>query len=174
MKIYNRINRQIRATELRVIGEEGENFGVISLEEALSLAKEKNLDLVEISPNAIPPVAKITDYGRFQYAEKKKLKEAKTKSHVVEVKSLQVKIGTDDHDLLLKASKASEWLKEGHRVKLNLFLPGRSKYLNKPFLKERIERMLKLLTENYKIAEEAKASLKGMTMVIEKDNKPKI
>jgi len=85
-----------------------------------------------------------------------------------------VKIGTDDHDLLLKASKASEWLKEGHRVKLNLFLPGRSKYLNKPFLKERIERMLKLLTENYKIAEEAKASLKGMTMVIEKDNKPKI
>jgi len=174
LKIYNRINRQIRAGELRVIGEEGENFGVISLEEALRLAKEKNLDLIEISSNSIPPVAKIADYGRFQYAEKKKLKEAKTKSHVVEVKSLQVKIGTDDHDLLLKAEKASEWLKDGHRVKLNLFLPGRSKYMNKTFLKERIERMLKLLTENYKIAEEAKASLKGMTMVIEKDNKPKI
>lgn len=126
------------------------------------------LDLVEISPNAVPPIAKIVDYGKFLYAENKKQKSIKSKTHIVEVKSLQIKVGTGDHDLNLKAQKASAWLKEGHRVKIDLFLPGRAKYMNEAFLKERMERVFKLIPENFKIAEEPKKSPKGLTAVIER------
>lgn len=158
----------IRARELRVIGANDENLGVISLEEALAAAKEAGTDLVEISPNAKPPVAKITDYGKFLYEQKKKKKAAKAKVHNVEVKNIQVKIGTDGNDLNIKAKRASEWLAEGHRIKLDLFLPGRTKYMDDAFLLTRIDRFLKLLTEEYKVADPAKKSPKGRTMIIEK------
>ncbi|MEO8637520.1 MAG: translation initiation factor IF-3 [Candidatus Taylorbacteria bacterium] len=168
MNTRTRINHQIRAAELRVIGSEGENLGVISLQEALKKADEVGLDLIEISPNATPPVAKIMDYGKFQYTENKKLKVARAKSPSVETKTIQVKIGTGEHDLELKAKKAGEWLKEGHRVKIDLFLIGRSKYMDFQFLKERMGRVLKLITEEYKIADSPKKSPKGLSVVIEK------
>lgn len=158
---------QIKARELRVIGPKGENFGVISLTEALKKSEEFGLDLIEISPNANPPVAKIADFGKYQYEENKKLKQAKSKSHSVEVKSIQVKLGTGDHDLALKAKKTSEWLTEGNRVKIDLFLPGRSKFLDEKFLKERLDRMLKLLTVDYKSAPPTK-SPKGLTIIVER------
>lgn len=163
-----RVNHQIKTPELRVIGPDGGNFGVISLDEALKRATEAGLDLIEISPNATPPVAKIMDYGKFQYDDNKKQKLAKAKSHTVEVKNIQVKVGTGDHDLALKAKKASEWLAEGNRVKIDLFLPGRTKYMNIDFLKERMDRVLKLITIEYKIADAPKKSLKGLTAIIER------
>ncbi|MFA6340685.1 MAG: translation initiation factor IF-3 [Candidatus Paceibacterota bacterium] len=168
MNIKARVNHQIRATELRVITDAGENLGIMSTSDALKKADELGLDLIEISPNAVPPIAKITDYGKFQYTEKKKQKDSKSKAQNVEVKSLQIKIATDEHDLIMKAAKASEWLKEGHRVKLNLFLSGRAKYLNKDFLQERIERLLKLITEEFRVAETPQKGPKGITMTIEK------
>lgn len=151
-----------------MIGPEGKNLGVISLNEALEKAQESGLDLIEISPNAKPPVAKIADFGKFQYEENKKQKAAKAKAKAVEVKNIQVKIGTGDHDLALKARKTAEWLSEGNRVKIDLFLPGRSKYLDKNFLKDRMDRLLRLISTEYKIAEPPKKSPKGMTMIIEK------
>lgn len=163
-----RINNQITAPELRVILEDGTNLGVISKSAALDKAREEGLDLIEISPKANPPVAKIMDYGKFVYAENKKLKAAKSKAHNVEVKNIQVKVGTGEHDLELKAKKASAWLKEGHRIKIDLFLPGRTKYMDKKFLAERMERVLKLMTEEYKIAEPPKPSPKGLTAIIER------
>lgn len=168
MANQHRINNFIRAENLRVIGPEGENLGVLSTREALAKAADLGLDLVEISPNAVPPIAKIVDYGKFLYSENKKQKTVKQKSHTVEVKSLQIKVGTGDHDLNLKAKKAGEWLKEGHRVKIDLFLPGRTKYMNEVFLKERLERVFKLIPEDFKIAEEPKKSLKGLTAIIER------
>jgi translation initiation factor IF-3 len=162
-----RINERISARELRVIGPKGENFGVITREEALKRAQELGFDLIEISPNANPPVAKIADVGKYLYEENKKQKRS-AKSHSVEIKTVQVKLGTGDHDLMLKAKKTSEWLSEGNRVKIDLFLPGRAKYLDEKFLKERLERMLKLLTLDYKIADSPKKSPKGMTAIIEK------
>lgn len=168
MSTFIRINNQIQATELRVILEDATNLGVLSFKDALDKARELGLDLIEISPKAVPPVAKIMDYGKFQYAENKKQKVAKAKQHTVEVKNVQVKVGTGDHDLELKAKKSSEWLAEGHRIKIDLFLPGRTKYMDLNFLKERLERMLKLITVEYRIAEEAKKSMKGLTIVIEK------
>ncbi len=163
-----RVNHQIRATEVRVIGAEGENLGVIPLSEALNRAHDAGFDLIEISPNAVPPVAKIMDFGKFQYEENKRAKVAKSKTHEVEVKSLQVKIGTGEHDLALKAKKASEWLAEGHRIKLELFLPGRAKYLDPKFLEERLERLLVLLTEKYKISEKPQKGPKGLSVIVER------
>ncbi len=170
MSAQIRINNQITAPELRVIMEDGSNLGVITFKEALDKARESGLDLIEISPKAVPPVAKIMDYGKFQYAENKKLKVAKTKAHTVEVKNIQVKVGTGDHDLELKAKKASSWLKEGNRIKIDLFLPGRTKYMDIKFLEERMARVLKLITEEYRIADPAKKSPKGLSIVIEKNN----
>ncbi len=163
-----RINHQIKAPQVRVIGSQGENFGILTISEALAKAHEAGLDLIEISPNAQPPVAKITDYGKFQYEENKKQKAAKAKAHTIEIKSLQIKIGTGEHDLELKAKKASEWLKEGQRIKIDLFLPGRSKYMDPKFLEERLQRVLAFITENYKIAEKPQKSPKGLTTIIEK------
>lgn len=164
-----RINNQIQAPELRVIGAKGENLGVLSFKDAIEEAKKAGLDLIEISPKANPPVAKIMDYGKFQYDENKKQKLAKAKAHTVEVKNIQVKVGTGEHDLSLKAKKASEWLKEGHRIKIDLFLPGRTKYMDVSFLKERMDRLLKLISENYKLDGEPKKSPKGLSVIIEKD-----
>ncbi len=167
-KLKNRINNEIRAKELRVIAHDNSNLGVISLSEALSVARESGLDLIEISPDANPPVAKIMDFGKYQYELKKRIQEQKKKVHQVEVKTLQVKIGTGEHDLELKAKKASAWLSEGHRIKLDLFLPGRAKYLDKNFLNERMERMLKFITVEYKVAQPPQKSPKGLTVVLEK------
>lgn len=163
-----RVNHQIKSPQVRVIGPEGENYGVLTISEALSKAHEAGLDLIEISPNANPPVAKISDFGKFQYEENKKQKAAKAKAHTIELKSLQIKIGTGEHDLELKAKKASEWLKEGQRIKIDLFLPGRSKYMDPKFLEERLQRVLAFITENYKIAEKPQKSPKGLTTIIEK------
>ena len=162
-----RINNFIKAPELRVITDDGENLGVIALAEALTQAKARNLDLIEISPNAVPPVAKIMDYGKFQYDEKKKQKVAKSRTQTSELKNVQVKIGTGDHDLDLKAKKASEWLKEGNRVKIDLYLVGRSKYMDLNFLKERMDRIMKLITTEYKVVVAPTKGLKGLSAIIE-------
>src|SRR3989344_7053906 len=98
-----RMNEGIRAREVRVIGPAGENFGILAIRDALAKAAEAGLDLIEISPNAQPPVAKITDYGKFKYEQKKKDKEVKSKAHVTETKESQVKIGTSEHDMHIKA-----------------------------------------------------------------------
>jgi translation initiation factor IF-3 len=163
-----RINHAIRAKELRVIGIHGENIGVISTEEALKIAENANLDLIEISPSAQPPVAKIMDYGKYQYELKKKAKEIKSKSHVTETKGVQIKIGTGEHDLNLKAKRTAEWLQEGHRVKIDLFLWGRYKYMEEVFLKERLDRFLKIIPTEYKIADEIKKSPKGFSATVER------
>ncbi len=151
-----------------MVGADGASLGVLSLEDALTHTKKAGLDLILISPQANPPVAKIMDYGKFQYELKKKQKEAKAKSHITETKSAQVKIGTGENDLNLKARRVSGWLKEGHRVKIDLFLWGRYKYMEFNFLKERLERFLNRITEDYKVASEIKKSPKGLTVVLER------
>jgi translation initiation factor IF-3 len=168
-----RINSQIRAKELRVITEDGDNLGVISTKEAISKAEEMGLDLIEISPKAKPPVAKIMDYGKYQYDTKKKAKEAKAKSHRTETKNVQIKVTTGEHDLGLKARRASEWLKDGHRIKVELYLRGREKGTKKDFQQERLERVLQLISTPFKIADEFKKGPKGLMVTIERDTKKK-
>lgn len=164
-----RVNEDIRSKELRIIDENGDNIGVLDRDEAIKRAIEAGFDLIEISPNANPPVAKIMDYGKYVYEQKKKQKEIKAKSHTTETKNVQVKIGTGEHDLELKAKRTNEWLKEGHRVKIDLYLRGRAKYMEKGFLEKRLERILNLVTEPHKIVDGPQKSPKGMTLIIEKE-----
>jgi translation initiation factor IF-3 len=168
LAIRVKINHQIKAPELRVITAEGENLGVITFGQAIKKAQELGLDLIEISPTAVPPVAKIMDYGKYSYEEKKKAKASRENTQVSELKIVQVKIGTGDHDLELKAKKVSEWLAEKNRVKIDLFLIGRSKYMDMKFLKERLERIMKLITVEFKVTQDITKGPKGLSLVIEK------
>lgn len=163
-----RINNQIRAKELRVLDSENKNLGLLSIKDALELAQSKDLDLIEISPNSNPPIGKIMNFGKYQYEASKKLKKSRAGAKPTETKSIQIKIGTGDHDLELKAKTASKWLKEGHRIKIELFLAGRAKYLDQKFLKERLDRVLHLITEDYKIADAYRKGPKGLMTTIER------
>jgi len=153
-----------------VISNEGVNLGILSIKEAQAQADSQGFDLIEISPNTNPPIVKIANFGKYQYEQNKKLKKAKAGSKTTETKAIQIKIGTGDNDLALKARRASEWLKEGHRIKVELFLSGRSKYMPDLFLKERLDRVLHLITENYKVSDAYKKGPKGPTITIEKSN----
>ena len=163
------INNEISARELRVIGAGGENLGVLSLVEALRAATQAGLDLIEISPSAVPPVAKIADYGRFEYERSKKEKIAKAKVKISETKEVQIKVGTGENDMLLKAKRAAEWLAEGHRVRAELFLKGRYKSMDEEFLKDRLNKFLTRIPYAFKLAEPIARSPKGLAGVIERD-----
>jgi len=163
------LNNEIRARELRVIGAQGENLGILPLSEALAAAKAAGLDLIEISPLAVPPVAKITDYGKFEYERSKKEKAVKAKATISETKEVQIKVGTGEHDMLLKAKKAAEWFAEGHRVRAELFLKGRYKGMDEAFLKERLIKFLERIPYAYRIAEPIEKSPKGFACVMERD-----
>lgn len=168
-----RINESIKVPEVRVVGADGENLGIMPTRDAFVKAQEAGFDLIEVSPKAKPPVARIADYGKYKYELKKKEKEIKSKSHTTETKVTQVKIGTGEGDLNRKAKKVGEWLTEGHRVKIDLFLWGRYKYMEFEFLKERVERFLAIVPESFKIADDIKKSPKGLTVVIEPDKSGK-
>ena len=163
------INQEIRARELRVIGAQGENLGVLPFEAALAAAKVAGLDLIEISPSAVPPVAKIADYGKFEYERGKKEKAVRAKAKVSETKEVQIKVGTGDNDMMLKARKAAEWLAEGHRVRAELFLKGRYKGMDEAFLKERLEKFLTRIPYGYRVADPVARSPKGFAGIIERD-----
>ena len=119
------INEQIRDKEVRVIGENGEQLGIMSSKEAQALADEAGVDLVKIAPNAQPPVVRIVDYGKFKYEQMKREKEAKKKQHVVEIKEIRLSPNIDTNDLNTKMNAAKKFLKDGDRVKVTLRFRGR-------------------------------------------------
>lgn len=121
----HRTNRMIRVPEVRLVGENIE-VGVYRTEEALRMAEEQGLDLVEISPNAAPPVCRIIDYNKFLYEKKKKEKEMKAKAHKSEVKEIRFTPNTDDHDFDFKAKHAEKFLKDGNKVKTYVQFKGRA------------------------------------------------
>jgi len=119
------MNDAIRSNELRVLGDDGEQFGIISRDEAMQIAEEKGLDLVLMSPDAKPPVAKIMDYGKHKYELEKKKKEAKKKQKKIEVKEVKFSCKIADNDINYKVKHAREFLEKGKHVKLRVFLRGR-------------------------------------------------
>ena len=121
----HRINRQIRVPQVRLIGVKCEQLGVVGTEEAIRMAQEAEVDLVEVAPAAQPPVCRLLDYGKFRYSKQKKEAEAKKKQHVTQLKELRVRPGTDDHDLERQLKKAHEFLSDGQRVKFTLRFRGR-------------------------------------------------
>jgi translation initiation factor IF-3 len=122
-----RINGRILASEVRIVGMEDEaSNGVFSLDEALRLAEQAGLDLVEIAPNAVPPVCRITEYTKFKYEQKKRDKENKSKQHVVVVKEIRFGPNTDEHDFNFKVKHAQKFLKDGNKVKAYVHFYGRT------------------------------------------------
>lgn len=119
------MNDRIRATEIRLIGAEGENLGVVSPAKAMSLADEAGLDLVEISPNAVPPVCKIMDFGKFKYEQQKKEAEARKKQKIIEIKEVKFRPGTDTNDYDVKMRNVFKFLENGDKVKITLRFRGR-------------------------------------------------
>lgn len=119
------INEQIRDKEIRLIGENGEQLGIMSPREALLLAQQADLDLVKIAPGAKPPVCKIIDYGKFRYEQARKEKEARKKQKVIEVKEVRLTPNIDTNDLNTKTNAARKFLEKGDKVKVNLRFRGR-------------------------------------------------
>jgi translation initiation factor IF-3 len=121
----HRTNRQIRVPQVRLIGLQGEQLGVVATEDALRMAQEAEVDLVEVAPTASPPVCRLLDYGKFRYSKQKKDAEAKKKQHVTQLKELRIRPGTDSHDVERQLKKAQEFLEDGQRVKFTLRFRGR-------------------------------------------------
>ncbi|KEO59239.1 translation initiation factor IF-3 [Thioclava indica] len=119
------MNGRIRSNEIRLIGAEGENVGVVTPREAMSMAEEAGLDLVEISPNADPPVCKIMDFGKFKYEQQKREAEARKKQHIIEIKEVKFRPGTDVHDYEVKMRNVIKFLENGDKVKVTLRFRGR-------------------------------------------------
>jgi len=120
-----RRNEQIRAREVRVIDDQGEQLGILSRNAAIDLAKERGLDLVEVAANAEPPVCKIMDYGKFKFEQSKKKQEAKRNATVVQVKEIKVRPKTDEHDYQTKLKHIRRFLEDGDRCKVTVFFRGR-------------------------------------------------
>ncbi len=119
------INEEIRAKEVRLIDADGTQVGIVPIKDALARAAEQNLDLVNISPNAAPPVCKIIDYGKFRYEQQKKTKEARKKQKTMEVKEIRLGIFTEDHDIATKAKLATKFLAGGDKLKITMRFRGR-------------------------------------------------
>ena len=120
-----RVNERIRAREVLVIDEDGTKLGVMPTREALNIAREKGLDLVEVSPNANPPVCRIMDYGKYKYQMQKKMHEAKKKQKTVEVKTVKVRPRTDEHDMQVRIKQTRKFLEKGNKVKAVVMFRGR-------------------------------------------------
>ena len=124
-KLDHQLNEEIQDKEVRLIGEDGSQLGIVSAQQANEMAEEQGLDLVKISPNAVPPVCKIMDYSKFCFDQKKREKEAKKNQKVVEIKEIRMSPSIDTNDFNTKAKNAQKFLKEGNRVKVSVRFRGR-------------------------------------------------
>lgn len=141
-----RVNRQIRISPVRVIAETGEQLGVLTIDEALQAATDRGLDLVEVAPQAKPPVVKIMDYGKFKFEQAKAARAAKKKQHVIHVKEVKMRPGISEHDMEFKIRHAKKFLEQGDKVKLTMMFRGRQ--LARPELgSEVLEKGIGLLDE---------------------------
>ncbi|MDA0378314.1 MAG: translation initiation factor IF-3 [Bacteroidetes bacterium] len=164
-----RVNDRIRASEVRVVDPKG-NHGIYPVEEALRMAEEQELDLVEISPNAEPPVVKIMDYGKYRYELQKKEKEAKKKQHTIELKEIRFRPHTDTHDFNFKTKHAKGFLEQGHKVKAYVQFRGRD-IIYKDHGMEVLARFIQELEDVAKIDQAPKMEGRRMTTILSPSKK---
>ncbi|MBR9763741.1 MAG: translation initiation factor IF-3 [Rhodobacteraceae bacterium] len=160
-----RVNDRIRAPEIRLIGAEGENVGVVTPSRALAMAEEAGLDLVEISPNATPPVCKIMDFGKFKYEQQKRESEARKKQKIIEVKEVKFRPGTDVHDYDVKMRNVIKFLEHGDKVKVTLRFRGRE-MAHQNLGRELLERVAEDVKEIGKVENMPKMEGRQMVMMI--------
>ena len=159
------INEQIRDREVRLIGQDGEQLGVMPITEAMKLAREAELDLVKIAPTAKPPVCKIIDYGKYRYEQARKEKEAKKKQKTIEIKEVRLSPNIDENDLNTKVNAARKFIEKGNKVKVTIMFRGRE--LSHPELGMAVlTRFAEELKETASIEKAAKLEGRNMTMIL--------
>jgi translation initiation factor IF-3 len=160
-----RVNRQIRFSPLRVIGDDGAQLGIMDVDTALSRAQELGLDLVEVAPLARPPVVRIMDFGKYKFEQAKMARQAKKKQHVIELKEVKFRPGIEEHDFQTKVRHAREFLGEGNKVKVTLMFRGRQ--IAHPELGRKVViRVAQELVDVSKIEADPKFEGKSMTMIL--------
>ncbi len=160
-----RINEEIRAREVRVIGSEGEQLGIMSGRDAQQLAYEKHLDLVEIAPTAKPPVCRIMDYGKYRYEQQKREKESRKKQKTFDIKEVKLRPGIEEHDFNVKFKNAVRFLEDGDKVKVTIMFRGRE--LSHPELGEvLLNKMAAQLKEMAVVERQPKLEGKNMIMIV--------
>ncbi|HIU64844.1 MAG TPA: translation initiation factor IF-3 [Candidatus Avacidaminococcus intestinavium] len=160
-----RINEEIRAREIRVVGDEGEQLGIMSGRDALNLAIERQMDLVEIAPNAKPPVCRIMDYGKYRYEQQKRDKEARKKQKTFDIKEVKLRPGIEDHDFDVKFKNAVRFLEDGDKVKITIMFRGRE--LSHPELGSiLLTKMANKLGDLAVVERAAKLEGKNMIMIV--------
>lgn len=160
-----RRNELIHAREVRVIGVEGEQLGILQRNEAIAMAREIGCDLVEVSSNATPPVCRIMDYGKFKYEQQKKKQDAKKRQAVVQVKEIKVRPKTDEHDYETKLKHIRSFLEDGDRCKVTVFFRGRE-IVHKDRGVEILERIVKDLEDVGKVEQEPRAEGRTLQMLL--------
>ncbi len=159
------MNRQIRISPVRVISDSGEQLGVLAIDEAMALAAERGLDLVEVAPTARPPVVKIMDYGKFKFEEAKAARAAKKKQHVIQIKEVKFRPGIDEHDFEFKTRHARDFLKEGNKVKVTMMFRGRQ-VTRMDLGRAVLDRVSEVLSDVGKVEFDAKVEGRTMVMVL--------
>jgi translation initiation factor IF-3 len=165
VKIRSRVNEQILAPQVIVIDISGVNHGTMDIAAALALAREQEADLVEVSPLAVPPVCKVTDFGKLQYRQAKQEQQAKSKQKKVETKGIRIGFRTDTHDLLFKKTQAEKFLTKGNKVRVEIVLRGREKAMHEK-AKEKLHQFLRSITIPHRFEEEVKRGPMGFTALI--------
>ena len=161
--MQHRINGEVTAREVRLIGTDGEIIGIMSGREALKMAEEADTDLVEISPNAKPPVCRIMDYGKFKYQEQKKAAEARAKQKIIQVKEIKLRPGTDENDYQVKMRNIKRFIEDGDKVKVTLRFRGREMAHQEIGMRQ-LERIREELAEMVQV--ESMPKLEGRQMVM--------
>ena len=159
------MNRQIRISPVRVIANNGDQLGVLPVDEALALAQDQGLDLVEVAPLARPPVVKIMDYGKFKFEQAKAARAAKKKQHVIHLKEVKYRPGIDDHDFAFKTRHAREFLSDGNKVKVTMMFRGRQ-MAHTELGRVVLDRVAAELKDIGKIEQDPKLEGRNMTMVL--------
>ena len=167
------MNENIRAPHLRVIDEEGKQLGILSRSEALQLAEERGLDLVEISPDADPPVAKIVDWGKYNYQRTKQTQKSKRNAKSLEVKEMRFGMKISDHDLEVKVNKVSRFLEAGHKAKLTVFYRGRE-LAHKELGFKLAEKIIERFGENIIVDQPPQLAGKQLSFVIRSNQHAKV
>jgi translation initiation factor IF-3 len=160
-----KLNEKITAPEVRVLGNDGKNVGVFATAEALAMAKEQGLDLIEISPNAKPPVARIMSFDKFRYLEEKAEKKERQAQKSAGMKTVQISARAAEHDLQISIKKLEEFLAEGHQVEIQMRLRGREKG-NRPWAEERLKHFLSLISTEYRLVSQPRFGGRGMSAQI--------
>lgn len=166
------MNGAIRAANLRVIDDDGAQLGVMTRNEALQLAEEKGLDLVEVSPNADPPVVKIVDWGKYNYQKTKQLQKSKQNTKTLEVKQMRFGLKISDHDLGVKLKKVTNFLQAGHKVKLTVFFRGREN-AHKELGFKLATRVIELFGETINVDQQPQLAGKQISFVIRSNSNAK-